>query len=438
MNDLYNKIEHTDPDIEKTILCSAWIKHDYSAINDLKPDDFYYADNKEFFTIIQQMYIDGIKYEVGNLIPFKNDLITNEYIASVLSNKHTVNNADLLKTKLKEMSHRRQYQDAMLQITAMIKDKKPISKIFDSIDTFNRNIAMDEKIEYSTFFDLCTQDLTSFKQPENAIKTFISDIDNKVVGFYPKQLILIAGRPGMGKTTLAQNIISNNAKAGNKGVFFTLEMSRQELYIKMLSAESAIDSMSIEKQLHSGIIKNEKEIERAREEIKKHSENMIVYDNVFHLTDIEKEIRRQVEFNGVKYIVIDYLQLIEAEGNNSNERVSKISRGLKKMAQIMDVPIIALSQFSRESTRREFPELQDLRDSGSLEQDANKVIFIHPKKEQQNFNSVETTVAIAKNRNGGVGHVEVYYDKATHRIKNLARQNYEKVFDNSSIDYINN
>lgn len=418
MNDILNTIDHTNNNIEKTILCSAWMKRDFSGINDLKEYDFYFPNNREFFSILQQMYIDGVAYETPNIIAYKTKLVDTQYIGDLLANVDHVSSPEHLKAKLKEMSHRRSYIDNLRRTACMVKDKKPISEIWDTIDTFNHDIAMDDKIEYSTFEDLSTQELMEFKRPENSIKTFISDIDDKIIGMYQKQLILIAGRPGMGKTTLAQNIIVNNAKAGNKGAFFTLEMSKQELYIKILSSETNIDSMSLERQLYSGNIKDEYDIENGRREIKKYADNIIVYDNVFHLTDIEKEIRRQVEFNSVSYAVIDYLQLIEADGINANERVSKISRGLKKMTQVLDIPIIALSQFSRESTRRKFPELHDLRDSGSLEQDANKVIFIHAKEEQQDFNSTETTVAIAKNRNGGLGHVNVFYDRTTHRIKN--------------------
>ena len=417
-------IRFSDLDTENTLLSTAWIKQKFSSISDLKPRDFYYENNRKFFELIQQMYIDNISYEFANYRMFKTELLTDAYLTNLLSFGETMqSNCKLQKDALKELSAKRKYIAELETAKKKIEDGNLISDVYDYIDNFNRDIALDTVAECSDMMELTTEDLELFKRPDNNVRTFLPDIDDRIIGFYPKQLILIAGRPGMGKTTLAQNICVNNAKAGNKVVFFSLEMSKQELYIKMLSNETKIDSMDLERQLYSGNCPLKDKIIEGQKKIKEYAKNIIVYDNVFNLTEIEKEIRRQTEFNGADLIMIDYLQLVEATGNNDTEVISKISRGFKKSAQVLDIPIVALSQLNRESTKRKFPELQDLRGSGSLEQDSNRVLFIHQTPDQEAIDKRITAVSIAKNRGGSLGFIDVFYDKHIHNIKCIDKYN---------------
>lgn len=247
----------------------------------------------------------------------------------------------------------------------------------------------------------------------SGISTGFIDVDRMLNGLNKSDLIILAARPSMGKTAFALNVAQNVAlDAGKTAVVFSLEMPAKQLLRRMFSAVGNIDSHNI----RTGQMKPE-DWERLTNAIGIISEAPIkIIDEAFTLSQIRADARKlKREIGELGVIVIDYLQLINVEGNfaTPNERVSHISRSLKLLARELDVPIIALSQLSRAVEQRndKRPMLSDLRDSGSIEQDADVVMFLYCDdyydKESPKKNVAE--LIIGKQRNGPVGTCEMLF-----------------------------
>jgi replicative DNA helicase len=238
------------------------------------------------------------------------------------------------------------------------------------------------------------------------------DIDDKLFGLKPGGLYVIAGRPGMGKTTLAVNISHNVVSDGFRATFFSLEMSSEELAMKLLTRESGIPMLKIQ---DGGLSEEEwRKIDAAEGTIS-------IYDLVFDdsgTTTVEMmSARAKAEKlrGGLDLVVVDYMQLMDAKRSSGNrtEEISSISRALKKMAKELQVPVIALSQLTRAVEKRadKRPMLSDLRESGAIEQDADAVLFIYrPGYYKQQSGNVDDTngkteILIAKHRGGETGTI---------------------------------
>lgn len=278
------------------------------------------------------------------------------------------------------------------------------------------------------------------------------DLDDWLGGLHPSDLLILAGRPSMGKTALATNIAFNAASAmlkkkhgGAPVAFFSLEMSSEQLAARILAGESNISS----DKLRKGEIKTE-EFPRFVEVTRNLQELPLYIDDTPGVTisAIRNRARRMQRQHGLGLIIIDYLQLIESGGNkrgseNRTNEISVISRGLKAIAKELDVPVIALSQLSRAVEQRDDkrPQLSDLRESGSIEQDADVVMFVYRdeyyldrKKPQEGTNAYvewlakvtpvrnQAEVIIAKQRHGPVGTVNLYFEGQFTKFGNLAKQ----------------
>ena len=251
-----------------------------------------------------------------------------------------------------------------------------------------------------------------------------ADLDKLTSGLHPSDFIILAARPSMGKTALALNIVQNVALRAHKVIggeprsvaFFSLEMSKEQLVNRMLCAEAGIDSQ----RLRVGEMRDE-DWTHLWDACDTMSRAKIYIDDTAGITamDMRSRARRLKAEHGLDLIVVDYLQLMQGSGkrNNSGDRqqeVSEISRSLKALARELDVPVLALSQLSRsvESRQVKRPMLSDLRESGSLEQDADIVAFLYredyynPETENKH-----TELIIAKHRNGPVDTVNLFFQK---------------------------
>ena len=256
------------------------------------------------------------------------------------------------------------------------------------------------------------------------IPTGFNDLDKLTSGLHPSDFIILAARPSMGKTALALNIVQNVALRAHKRVggdprsvaFFSLEMSKEQLVNRMLCAEANIDSQ----RLRIGEMK-EDDWTHLWDACDVMSKAKIYIDDTAGITvmDMRSRARRLKAEHGLDLIVVDYLQLMQGSGkrNTSGDRqqeVSEISRSLKALARELDVPVLALSQLSRgvEARQVKRPMLSDLRESGSLEQDADIVAFLYredyynPETENKH-----TELIIAKHRNGPVDTVNLFFHK---------------------------
>jgi replicative DNA helicase len=260
------------------------------------------------------------------------------------------------------------------------------------------------------------------------------DMDNILAGFQKSDLVIIAARPSIGKTTLALDLARQIAIKEKVSVgIFSLEMSSDQLIDRMLAAQSGVDLW----RLRTGNLKSEDEdddFQRIGEAMGILSEAPIFIDDAgsSNVMEIRTMARRLQAEHNVGVIIVDYLQLMEGRGGSGDNRVneiSEISRALKQLAKELNIPVIALSQLSRavESRSPQIPKLSDLRESGSIEQDADVVMFLYredrEKPDTPNKNIVE--IHIAKHRNGPVGRFSLYFNETSTTFKSLERTHTE-------------
>jgi replicative DNA helicase len=259
------------------------------------------------------------------------------------------------------------------------------------------------------------------------VRTGYRDLDNMTAGFQRSDLIILAARPAMGKTTLVTNLAYNVATVAKQPVlFFSLEMSKEQLVDRMLADASGVDAWNI----RTGNLSDE-DFSKLSEAMGEMAEAPIFIDDTpgVSVLEMRTKARRAAHEQPLGLIIIDYLQLMQGSGRGDGNRVqevSEISRGLKLIARELNVPVIALSQLSRsvESRSPQIPQLSDLRESGSIEQDADIVMFIYreayynPETERENI----TDLIIAKHRNGPTGKVELYFHPERLRFMSLDRK----------------
>lgn len=262
------------------------------------------------------------------------------------------------------------------------------------------------------------------------IPSGFADLDKLTSGFQRSDLIIVAARPSVGKTAFALNVAQNvGVRAKETVAIFSLEMSAAQLVQRMICAEANVDAG----RMRTGYLEGD-DWEKLTMAIGSLSEAQIYIDDspVVTVADIRAKCRRLKKERGLGMIVIDYLQLIHSRNRNSDNRqqeVSEISRTLKQIARELDVPVIALSQLSRSVEQRQDkrPMLSDLRESGSIEQDADIVAFLYRddyyNQETEKPNIVE--IIVAKQRNGPVGTVELVFLKNFNKFVNLDRTHQE-------------
>lgn len=257
------------------------------------------------------------------------------------------------------------------------------------------------------------------------VRTKLIGLDRILNGLQKSDLIILAARPSMGKTALALNIATNAAHIGATVVIFSLEMSKVQIVQRLLSTLSGVNSQ----KLKTGNLSNE-EMEELISAVDEIAGLKLHIDDTagISLIEMRSKLRRLAHETGVDLVVIDYLQLMQgARAENRQQEISEISRSLKALAREMDVPVLALSQLSRSVELRadKKPQLSDLRESGSLEQDADIVMFLYRdeyynRDDETNRNLAE--LIIAKNRNGPTTSIGLQFQKEIMRFGDLMRE----------------
>lgn len=261
------------------------------------------------------------------------------------------------------------------------------------------------------------------------VKTGYRDLDNLTAGLQKSDLLILAARPAMGKSTFALNIAYNIANREKQAVLvFSLEMSKEQLVDRMLAEAAGVDAWNI----RTGNLSDD-DFEKLSNAMGEMAEAPIFIDDTPGLTVLEMrtKARREAHNQPLGLIIVDYLQLMSGSrgmGNDFNrvQEVSEISRGLKLIARELNVPVVALSQLSRsvESRNPQIPQLADLRESGSIEQDADLVMFLYredyynPETDRQHI----TDLIIAKHRNGPTGRIELYFHPERLRFMSLEKK----------------
>ena len=300
--------------------------------------------------------------------------------------------------------------------------------ILDKIEEMLSKIT--KKMVVTKVDNIQSQTLKAYMDIENIVnhkgnllglQTGLLDLDHFLQGLKNSDFMILAARPSMGKTAFALNIASYLAiEKDIPVIFFSLEMSSSQLIHRIFSCRGLIEMP----MLKSGKLNNQMTQDLIDISNKLSRSKLIIQDDIFNLAALRSIARKLKRENDIKLIIIDYLQLLEGNNReNRNLEISEISRSLKLLAKELDIPIIALSQLSRsvESRQVKKPILSDLRESGSLEQDADIVMFLYredyyiPETENKNI----TEVIIAKNRNGPTGSIPVFFHKEYLRFQDL-------------------
>jgi replicative DNA helicase len=258
------------------------------------------------------------------------------------------------------------------------------------------------------------------------VPTGFVDLDRKLAGLHSSDLVILAARPSMGKTSLALNIATNAAMSGAGVGIFSLEMSRAQLATRMLCAQARVDAQKV----RTGFLSREHDWPRLTEAAEVlYSLPLHIDDSpALNITQVRSKARRLKSLNpGLKLIILDYIGLLVGDNRISRERqVAEASQGLKALAKELDVCVVALSQLNRgvEARDNKRPRLSDLRESGSIEQDADVIMFIYRDDYYNKENSPEPGVAevlIEKQRNGATGRVKLAFQGIYTRFENLAQ-----------------
>jgi replicative DNA helicase len=272
------------------------------------------------------------------------------------------------------------------------------------------------------------EELSNRKAPVTGLETGFVDLDRMTAGMHPSDLIIVAARPGLGKTSLCLNIAEHVAIRKRKTVgIFSLEMSKEQLVKRLLCSESRIDAHRI----NTGFLNKDDwhKLSRASGDL---SETKIFIDDTASITvpELRSKARRLSLEHGLDLLVVDYLQLMSGSSQryeNRTQEISQISRGLKGIAKELSLPVIAVSQLSRavEARRGDHrPQLSDLRESGSIEQDADLVLFIY-REEMLNPTEENNGLAeliIGKQRNGPIGSIQLAFSKQFTKFDNLYQE----------------
>ena len=435
------KVPPQNIDAEKSLLGAVLIDEEVLAdvAESVRPKDFYDKRHAAIFSGMVRLYE---KHKPVDLLTLTDELKRKDDLDMVGGSAYLTELTNYVPTA----AHAQAYADMVSQKAVrrrLIKASADISELGYAEDTTTEEIL--EKAE-AELFSVSDQSLKneitsieeiltdSFDRMEElhrnkgalrGIRTGYRDLDNMTAGLQRSDLIILAARPAMGKTTLVTNLAYNVATIAKQPVvFFSLEMSKEQLVDRMLADASGVDSWNI----RTGNLSDE-DFAKLSEAMGEMAEAPIYIDDTPGLSVLElrTKARRIAHDQPLGLIVIDYLQLMQSNGNHNGNRVqevSEISRGLKLVARELNVPVIALSQLSRsvESRTPPIPMLSDLRESGSIEQDADMVSFIYrPAYYEPDNPEVAniTKLIIAKHRHGPVGEIGLYFHPERLRFMSL-------------------
>lgn len=421
-------------DSEKAILGSIMLRPGaIHEINDLiDPDTFYVSKHKEIYKIMLELSSKG---EPIDIITVSHKLKERNMIESTGGSNYLsdLTNSVPASTNIKHYANivfQKNILRKVIESGDYISDlgfKDDIEDVLEILDQAEKRVMnINTNTSGHKFYSLKEslpeawerlEKLHENKGEIRGVPTGFKDLDNYLSGLQKSDLIILAARPSMGKTTFALDIARQAALGhGTPTVIFSLEMSTQQLVDRMLAAESKVNAWN----LRTGNLSTEKDFEHIRNALDKLSKAPIFIDDLAgnSIVRMRSICRRIKAEHGIGLIIVDYLQLMSASKNYDNmvNQVTEISRALKGLAKEFDVPVIALSQLSRAvESRGGRPRLSDLRDSGSIEQDADIVMFIH-REDKGKDESEKTNIAeilIEKHRNGPVGKVDLYFDEKT-------------------------
>ena len=429
-------------DAERSVLGAILLRNDAinAAVEVLQPDDFYREAHQHLLEHMIQLSERGAAIDLVTLAESltRGDALEKvggpAYIARLVDGVPRTTNIEHYAQIVKEKATLRRLITEAGRIAADAYDAdRDASEILDEAERSIFSIA-DARIGtgFTPLSDLVdsaldtVEKLQQFKSLVTGVPTGFYDLDHKTSGMQPSDLVIIAARPSMGKTSFVINMAQNAALEHGKVVgVFSLEMSKEQLFMRMLTSEARVDSQ----RLRQGMLL-ERDLPAIAQAAEKLSMAKIFIDDSASIGVLEMraKARRLKAEHGLDMLVIDYVQLMQGRGRfeNRQQELTGISRSLKGLAKELHVPILILSQLSRAPDARadHRPQLSDLRESGALEQDADVVMFIYREdryKGPEDEDTGEAEIIIAKQRNGPVGTIKLAFISDYTRFENLER-----------------
>ena len=427
---------------EQAVLGSIMLRKD--AIHEVEdivnPDSFYVEKHKIIFKAMLDL---SLKSEPIDMLSLSTKLSEQKYLERIGGNQYLAEIVSLVPSST-NLKHYANIVQKKYVLRSLIEAADYVSELgFEEGDDHMDDILdMAEKKIFSVISSPKNQKYTNLKDalPEawerlerlhehkdalRGLPTGFRDLDNALSGLQKSDLVILAARPSMGKTTLALDIARITSITHDKSVLiFSLEMSSQQLVDRMLSAQSRVNAWN----LRTGHLSSDRDFSQLRDSLDKLAKAKIFIDDqpgnsIVRMKALSRRLKAE---KGLDLIVVDYLQLMTTSKNYDSmvNQVTEISRSLKSLAKELDVPVLALSQLSRAvESRGGKPRLSDLRDSGSIEQDADVVMFIH-REDKGKDESEKTNIAeilIEKHRNGPTGKIDLYFDEKTTTFLNLEK-----------------
>ncbi|MDO8557500.1 MAG: replicative DNA helicase [Candidatus Jorgensenbacteria bacterium] len=429
-NDL--RVPPQDIDAEISVLGSLMLdKNAIVKIADvLTANDFYHPAHQRIYEVIIELFehtkpIDllTVSHELKTKKQLK-DIGGSQYLADLVARVPTSAHIAEYAEVVRENRVRRDLINASSEINEKAMEKRDFESLLDDVEQRIFNISqrsrtqkfMPLKDELSIAYERFEKLHRGERDTYRGIPTGFRQLDNLLSGLQKSDLILLGARPSYGKTSLALDIARQAALMGRSVGVFSLEMSRDQVIDRLIASQANVPLW----RLRSGHLNDELEFAMIQQALDELSKIPLFIDdsgsqNILQMRSMAR--RLQIE-HGLELVVIDYLQLIQPRTTSDNlvQQITEISRGLKSLARELNVPVLALSQLSRDVEKREtkVPRLSDLRDSGSLEQDADVVMFIHRKDRDrtdisdEEKNTIE--LIIQKHRNGPLGTVQLKFD----------------------------
>jgi replicative DNA helicase len=448
----HGKLPPQAVDLEEAVLGALMLEKEAvnTVIDILQPKSFYKETHQRIFAVIQDLFQKSEPVDiltVTNLLKQNGelDIVGGAYFITQLTNR--VASAANIEFHARIIAQK-YIQRELIRISSEIitdayDETTDVFNLLDKAESSLFSVAEGNiRKNYESMSDLIRESIAQIELAKNqesgviGVASGFTALDRVTSGWQPSDLVIIAARPAMGKTSYVLSLARNAAVDFNIPVaFFSLEMSSVQLVTRLVSAESEISS----EKLRSGNLRND-EIQQIHTKIQKLAEAPIFIDDTAGLSvfELRAKARRLKSQHDIKLLIIDYLQLMSGGGDNKNgnreQEISMISRSLKSIAKELNIPVLALSQLSRAVETRggdKRPQLSDLRESGSIEQDADMVQFIHrpeyyglTEDEEGNPTNGVANIIIAKHRNGSVCDVKLKF------INQLAKfQDFERGMD---------
>lgn len=420
---------------EQAVLGSLLIDNEIMDELDLKPDDFANSANRIIFETMIAMGNEGIPYDVISLYSTLGDR-GNEiggmgYLGNIIR-AVAPQNASAYAKIIKDKAKLRKLARIGSEMVECAHSNETAADIIDFAQSEILTLDDDQETSVKTVTEL----LPGFVDALDArfqsggelsgLSTGFTDLDKITTGLHDGDLIIVAGRPSSGKTSIASNIARHTALSGKSSLFFSLEMPKEQIVNREVAA---IGSVNLNK-IRSGQMEDT-DWPRVTTAVSQLNQQLFLIDDTsgLNINQIRSRARRAKKKHGLHLIVVDYLQLMDGKGDNRTQQIEMISRGLKGLAKELNVPVIALSQLNRSLEQRtnKRPMMSDLRDSGAIEQDADLILFVY-RDEVYNEDSPDKGTAeiiIAKQRNGEIGKVRLVFQGHYARFNNYSNAGYE-------------